>query len=565
MSNKILFVDDEPNILATFRATLHRRFEVAIALGAAEGLAAFSESGPLAVVVSDLKMPGMDGISFLTRIKNIAPSTVCILLTGFADVETAIGVLNQGLLFRLLTKPISTVNLSLALDAGLEQFNLLFMRKQAEEKLAIFYEQLEKLVDERTRDLMIANERLTLEIAVRQQAEVELLKAKHAAEAGSRAKSEFLCNMSHEIRTPLTGVLGMLQLLHMSRLETEQENNVLLAIASAKRLSQFLSDILDISRIDAGKLHLQKVPFSLSNLKKTIIDFFAVAASQKNLGLEFFIDPRIPKILIGDLTRLTQILFNLVGNAIKYTENGSARIEVYPLQSTDTQERVLFIVSDTGIGIQDDILQDIFEPFVQAKNLPSPRFQGAGLGLAIVKRLVTLLGGNLAIDSTQGAGATIYLALCFQLPPGEGQAAAPANEHRPQVSACGRILFAKHDEMSRNVGKRMLEEAGYTVSTAKDGLEALRLFAENEFDLILLDIQMPVMDGYKTAKAMRCSALRDKANLPIIAITADAVSFDTEKFQAAGLDYSILMPLDTAALKEVIDDLTAKSSKRGKR
>ena len=241
--------------------------------------------------------------------------------------------------------------------------------------------------------------------------------AKEQAEAANQAKSEFLANMSHEIRTPLNGIMGTMQLLETMALDDEQKQIVLMTINSAKRLTRLLSDILDLSRVEAGKMKIFEAEFTVHELPDSISDLFTVTARDKDVHLESVIDSDIPARLIGDEARVRQILFNLVGNALKFTKQGSVKLEMTALGTGKLDTfNVLFTVSDTGIGIPDAKLDILFKPFVQVESSYSRSFQGAGLGLAIVKRLVDLMGGKISVVSTVGEGTTVNVLLPFRLP-----------------------------------------------------------------------------------------------------------------------------------------------------
>jgi len=370
--------------------------------------------------------------------------------------------------------------------------------------------------------------------------------------------------MSHEIRTPLNGILGMLQLLKASSLEQSQKGYLLDAIKSTNRLTRLLGDILDLSRIEAGKLAIRESEFSVANLRDSLAELFATAAREKGVGLEFNLHEGLPPALIGDENRLLQILFNLAGNALKFTEKGAVRVEAAPLTLAEASRiRVLFIVSDTGIGISDEQLKDIFEPFVQAEGSFARRYQGAGLGLSIVRKLVLMMGGELAIDNSPG-GTAIYLSLPFALPktrPGRIEPVAPVKPAAARNNL--RVLFAEDDEVSLAAGKRMLEKFGHAVTAAVNGREALARLAEGDFDLILMDVQMPVMDGVATTRAIRDSeTLGGKSRIPIIAMTAYAMTGDREKFLAVGMDDYIAKPVDMEALAAIIARVAGKAGKR---
>ncbi len=389
--------------------------------------------------------------------------------------------------------------------------------------------------------------------------EKALIQAKEIAEAASKAKSEFLANMSHEIRTPLNGVLGMLQLMGTTALDEEQREFVQVATQSSLRLTRLLSDILDLSRIEAGKLSIHEASFNPWNLRDSVLELFMAAAREKGIGLEFSLDDAVPAELGGDEARLRQILFNLVGNAVKFTAQGGVRVAVSALPRPGRGgARLLFIVEDSGIGIPDGHMRDIFEPFVQAEGSYSRRYQGAGLGLSIVSRLVRLMGGAMSMDSRQGQGTVCYLSLPFSLPEGGDKEREERllDPEAPLLTAGGeapRVLLAEDDAVNRLTAKRMLEKLGCLVISAEDGEQAVALFKENPPDLVFMDIQMPGMDGTRAARAIREHVRETGASrVPVIAMTAYAMAGDREKFLAAGLDGYVAKPFETKTLREVI-------------
>ncbi|MBF0480433.1 MAG: PAS domain S-box protein [Desulfovibrionaceae bacterium] len=401
------------------------------------------------------------------------------------------------------------------------------------------------------------------DITGRKRTEDALHRALSMAETATRAKSEFLANMSHEIRTPMNGVLGMLQILQTTALDAEQSDCVEVAMTSANNLLRLINDILDFSKIEAGKIDIVENDFIVSDLCRSVAGAFKDQLDKKGLQLSIDVAPGVCAIVRADVNRIRQVLLNLVGNAVKFTDQGEIKllVEGGGIIDRDTM-RLRFSVSDTGIGIPEDRLADIFNAFTQVDGALTRKYQGTGLGLAIVKRLVELMGGEASIESKLGEGATVRFTIPVgvhqageAVPVGNGCTAAPAAPAAPAAASPRlnlKILLVEDDKISRTLAQNYLEKAGAVVTCAVNGEQALAALARGEkFDCILMDISLPVMDGVTATKKIR-SGDDESKNIRIIAITAHAMVGDRERFLEAGMDEYIAKPVDLKALKEVI-------------
>jgi len=526
---RILIVDDTPENIHILMETLKDDYLITVAINGEKALKMAAKAPIPDLILLDIMMPGLDGYEVCYRLKGDTKTEniPVIFITALSEVESKNKGFNLGAV-DYITKPFEPLEVLARVRTHLE--------------LKQHRDNLEKLVMLRTMDLQKANKNLR--------------QAKEAAEAGIIAKNSFLANMSHEIRTPLNGVIAAAELAQNEELSPKVDKYLHMIDSSAGALLGIINDILDFSKIEAGKLEMEELPFSLGDIFNRLADIFSTNVQEKKIDFAINIDPKVPLMLTGDALRLQQVLTNLLANAFKFTPAGGI-IQVGVQLNDDSQDNLelQFKIKDSGIGIAPEKLQLLFEPFTQADSSTTRKFGGTGLGLTISKHLTEMMAGRLWAESESGAGSTFYFTAHFTRPDENTVARLDqevvADLAKLKSMARGkRVLVAEDNLTNQDIILEILETAGVIVELVNNGQEAVAAVERNPFDLVLMDCQMPILDGYEASQQIH--AKPHHAKLPIIALTAHALKGDREKCLAATMNDFVTKPINQQDLFQAI-------------
>lgn len=517
-SHTVLVVDDHLVNLRLLTAILQGAgYTVITGSNSQEALEQITSQSP-DIILLDVMMPGMNGFSLCRKLKKdpLFSDIPIIFLTSLSQKEDIIEGFSAG-----------------GNDYIVKPFNQQELLARVRNHLHLY-------------DTLLENKRLT-----------------ELSEDANRSKTEFLASMSHEIRTPLNSIIGMAEVLADTRLTSEQHNYVRIFRSAGESLLEIINDILDLSKIEAGQTELEAIDFHLPSLLDSVVSILSVRAAEQNTPISIQIHPDVPHALRADPTRLRQILINLVGNGLKFTKNGTVQISV----NTDSDNRLLFAIKDNGIGIPKEKQELIFESFTQADSLTTRKYGGTGLGLTICKKLSTIMNGDIWLESSPGTGSTFFFTCAFS--PALADPTS-VSEQTESPSSCdilkpAHILLVDDNEDNLNLLCLYLRNTPFTHTTAENGAEAVRIFKNSSFDLVFMDIEMPVMDGYEATRQLRLWEKEQALDAtPIIALTAHAFVRFRKKCMVAGCSDYLTKPVRRNTLIQTISNhlnITQEASK----